>query len=258
LSTSRELTRRLKFGADASYGGRAQSSETGAYRRVGAGALLTYSLGKALSLRAGYHYAEAEYSDAGDTLANHLIDAGVDFSRSLSFSRRTTLSFGTGTSATTSPNSADQDTRFRLNGNATLTHEIGRSWSAALMYGRSLQLSEHWPEPVQSDAIAASFGGAISRRLQFSSSASTTTGQSGVRKDGDRGFDAYQASAMLSYALSRYLGASLAYATYYHKFADARLLPPGFPGSIDRYRVTVQVAVSAPLYQRARRGNAAR
>ena len=71
-------------------------------------------------------------------------------------------------------------------------------------------------------------------------------------------FDAYQGSATLSYGISRYVGAGLTYTTYHHKFDQARLLAPGFGPWVDRHRVAVQISVSAPLYQRARRADATR
>ena len=258
LGSHRQLSRRLRVSGDVSYGSRARSTELGDFRRVGGGGGLTYSLTRDLNLKAGYHYSEARYGAQDRRLAQHLIDAGVDFTRNLSISRRTTVTFGTGTTAMTNPGSESGQTRFRLNGNVALRHEIGRTWSAALTYGRGLQLSEHWPEPVQSDSVAVSFGGSISRRLQFSSGASTSTGRMGLDDRSGGHFDAYQGSATLSYGISRYVGAGLTYTTYHHKFDQARLLAPGFGPWVDRHRVAVQISVSAPLYQRARRADATR
>jgi hypothetical protein len=255
LSTQRQLSRRLQFSADASQSSRERSTDAGGFRKYGAGAGLRYALRRDLDLKAGYHYSQARY-DGYDRAGHHLLDVGVDFRRSLSVSRRTMLSFGTGTSGVTDPGGSR--TRFRLNGNLALSHDIGRTWDATLTYSRGLRFSESWPEPVQSDAIAVSFGGSISRRLQFSSGASTSTGRVGLNRADSGRFDSYQGSASLSYALSRYVNAGLSYSTYHHKLDSTRILTPGFGPWVDRHRVSVQVSVSAPLYQRARRADATR
>ena len=80
----------------------------------------TYQLAKGLGAHAGYRYQEGRYTGSlvapEPTPAFHNIDVGIDYNRPLSFSRRTTLSFGTGSTAV-------QDysgTHYHLTGNANL------------------------------------------------------------------------------------------------------------------------------------------
>src|SRR5207247_3153031 len=64
------------------------------------------------------------------------IDIGIDYDRPLSLSRRTTFTFSTGSSLV-----PDQGvTHYRVNGSATLTHAMGRTWTSRLQYSRALQL----------------------------------------------------------------------------------------------------------------------
>src|SRR5690606_5637136 len=77
-----------------------------------AGARLTHNIGRGLGLRAGYSYGQARYPD-GRQRPIHTVDAGVNYSHSLSISRRTTLDFGTGTATT----EREGDFNFTLTGN---------------------------------------------------------------------------------------------------------------------------------------------
>src|SRR5688572_13513443 len=89
------------------------------------------------ALRLGYGYSEAQNSldTAGRTIVNQIIDAGVDYNKALSFSRRTTLRFGTGSTLT----SESGERHFLFTGGAGLTREIGRTWSATASYDRGIQ-----------------------------------------------------------------------------------------------------------------------
>ena len=257
LGFNRSLSSRTTLSADYGYRARNSSNLMGSFTRQTAGGRLSHSVGKGLALRAGYHYVKADYGEDERRLTNHLIDAGVDFNRSLSFSRRTTLSFGTGTTATARPGGTDTSTRFRLNANAALNHEMGRTWNAALVYSRGVHFIESWPEPVSSDSVTASLGGLLSRRLQFQSTAQTSTGRAGFSRTSG-GFSGYYGTALLGFALSRHLSLQLKYGYYRHHFDDATLLVPGFANAVDRHSVRGYISLWAPLFQRARRADATR
>lgn len=217
------------------------------------GALATHQLARGLSLRAGYTYAEVKYADGGRT-PNHLIDAGVNYNRSLSFSRRTTLSFGTGTAATRTHDTM----RYSVIGDARLNHEIGRTWNAYAAYSRAVQLHESWQEPVLADAITIGFGGLISRRLEFTTTARAALGTVGIDNTGGKRFDSYHGSAELTYALARYMSVGVTYAHYQHHADASVVLPLDFPRTFDRQSIRATVNLWAPLFQRARRTHASR
>ncbi len=125
----------------------------------------TLGLARGLGLRLGYGYAEGRSATLANdgTVRNHTVDAGVDFSRSLSFSRRTTLTFGTGSSVI-----VDNDHyHYRVIGNARLNREIRRTWHAALAYDRDVGFLETFSDPVFSDSASVSVGGLFNRRMSF-------------------------------------------------------------------------------------------
>ena len=114
-------------------------------------------------------------ADGGRPLT-HDIDLGVDYARPLSLSRRTKLSFGSGSAVT--PHNGG--VAFNLTGNAMLTRQIGRTWQARVGVTRDVQLLEGFAEPVVANALAANVGGALRHRLMLSSSFTASRGAVGV------------------------------------------------------------------------------
>jgi hypothetical protein len=246
-----QLARRTSVGASYSYRERVSAAQGDTtFQRQRAGAVLTQNVGRDLDLTIGYGYTQARY--AGDRrVEDHHIDLGVNYHRalSISLSRQTTVSFSTGMSARARPEGEDTRRRFAATGSAQLVHEIGRTWAASIAYNRRVRFTESWPEPVFSDAVSAGFGGLITRRLQFQSSARASVGRVGFEEIGS-GFDTYAGSATLAYALSRYASVGATYAYYRHRFDDRVLLAPGFARHLDRQSIRGYVNVWMPLFSR--------
>lgn len=243
-------TRRNTFSAGYNYLAREPSSGAGRFERHGVSAGITHAVGKGLDLRLGYGYSEARYVEGDHRFVNHAIDVGVNYNRALSFSRRTTLSFGTGSSATRK--SRTESLKYRATGAVRLNHEIGRTWNATLSYSRGLQFSETWLEPVFLDSAVAGVGGLINRRSQFQFTARALHG-SGRSSPAGGGIESYSATAGLTVAVTRYINTGLTYAYYHYQFGNGVSLPPGFAHDLDRQSVRASVSLWAPLFQRARR-----
>ena len=211
-------------------------------------------------MRAGYGLGRARYANSdpagpsGDVIYNHSIDGGVDYNKALSFSRRTTLSFQTGSSAVGDGNGGRL--RFRLTGGATLNHEIGRTWVASAGYSRRTLFHETWGQPVFSDALTFGVSGQVSRRLQFMSVGQTAIGEVGASNT--PGFSTNAATSTLSYAATRFINLNMTYGYYRYRFDEGVLLPAGAPRTMDRQSIRATVTLWAPLYQRTRRPDAAR
>jgi hypothetical protein len=186
-------------------------------------------------------------------LRYHNLDVGVDYSRALSFSRRTTVSFATGTTAITD----GQSTHYQAIGNAQLNHEIGRTWRATISYDRAFQFVDTLLEPVFYDAASAGVGGLVNRRVRVQLNARASLGRIGVgsyRVNND--FDTYQGIATVAIALSRYIDFGVDYSIYRYRFDSGAVLPIGIPRNIERQSVAAHIDVWAPLY--SRRNNASR
>ena len=152
-----------------------------------------YLIGRGLGVRLGYGHTEWTYPElttSGGRIVDRRLDAGVDFARALSLSRRTTLAFDTGVAAV-----ADQlDTYYRLVGNARLVHELGRTWNATAVYARELGVLQRIARPIFSNAFTVGVGGLANRRVQFQSNVGVSLGDVGLTADAS-GFDTYSANA---------------------------------------------------------------
>jgi hypothetical protein len=249
-SLSHELSTRVTMAAN--YGYRLTDGlHDSRFLTHGASASLRYGLTRNLGLRLGYGYSEGRYADSDEHYANHNLDVGLGYDRALSLSRRTTLSFQTGSSAYVNKNR----THFRASGGARLNHQLGRTWTASIAYDRGVRFVEALRQPVFSDGVTASLGGLISRRLEFEANARAALGTVG---DGQQnGFNSYRGAASLSMGLTRYLGVGISYSYYRNDFESSALLPSGFPHALERHSVSAGINLWAPLfYQRST--NAAR
>jgi hypothetical protein len=214
------------------------------------GAQFTHSLSRSLSLRLGYSLGTGHYPGEADgsRFRSHTFDGGIDFNKALSFSRRTHLAFSTGTSAI----SNGETTRYYVSGNANLTREIGRTWSAGLTYNRSVQFVRTLRQPVFQDAIAATYGGLANRRVQVRLTAGAALGQVGLDPTADSGYTSTFASANLGVGLSRNVGVSVGYTYYRYLFDNAADLPAGSLRQLNRHAVQAGLQVWAPFFQRQR------
>lgn len=230
-------------------GGRNLSTQMGLGR-------FRYLIGRGLGVRLGYGHTEWTYPElttSGGRIIDRRLDAGVDFARALSLSRRTTLAFDTGVAAV-----ADQlDTYYRFVGNARLVHELGRTWNATAVYARELGVLQRIARPIFSNAFTVGVGGLANRRVQLQSNVGVTLGDVGLTADAS-GFDTYSANVSATTGLTRYLALAVTYSFYRYSFGSSAVLPVGLPSDFDRHSVEASLNVWAPLLQRVRRANAAR
>jgi hypothetical protein len=248
LSLEHNFTPRLTFGtgyqlfwSDTAYlGGRFTTHRGNAGFR--------YALSKGLGVRAGYVYQHGRYPLANNVAQSQSVDAGLDYNKALSFSRRTTLSFATGTSAVTYGGS----TSFQATGFARLNHEIGRTWAAYGGFSRSVQFVDLFLAPVVYSSLDAGFGGLVNRRVEFQSGIWTSIGNVD-QPNAAAYFDTFLAGANLSVALTTYMRLGAYYAFYRYRFDEFAFLPAGVPRNVDRQSVRIQMSLWAPLMQRARR-----
>lgn len=258
LGYQRGLSRRTSLNTSYSYRRRKSTTDVlRGFERQSAGGGVIYNLSSGLALKAGYHYMQAEYDRSGRLARNHVIDGGLDYRKNLALSRRTYVSFSTGTTASTDPVNERSRTRFHLVGGAMIEHEIGRTWQAAVRYSRGLIYHEAWPEPVFSDGVTAGIAGSISRRLTAQAIARAATGRVGFSED-DGGFDTLSSAATLTYGISRNIAVGLRYAYYLHRFERVIVLPPGLTDQLDRHSVRAYISLWAPLFQSNRSRNATR
>lgn len=202
------------------------------------------------ALQLGYNLrASDRRSGTGEPRIMHNVDAGVNYSRALSFSRRTSFSFGTGSAIAVNdrlnvPN-ADPATRVRLTGSATLVHEIGRSWTAQLAYSRGYRTRDGFEGLYFTDAVRAGVGGLVTRRLSFNAAANWA--DSSIERYGGARHRGYSANAQAQYALNGFVALYARYIYYHYRFSDDIVLDERFPRQLDRHGVRVGLTASVPL-----------
>ena len=262
LNLSRSLTRRSSVNAFYSFGGTTFDSVRDGHAMHRAGFGYRRRITGALGLRLGYAYRTAQYAlFAEDGLErprsrSHDVDAGVDYAKALSVSRRTRISFGTGSNILVREAASGGEaaptgtiTRFHAAGYFTLTREIGRTWGFSLNYDRSAAFSDVLLDPVLSDSVTASLGGLVGRRNEIRFAASLSAGEVGFG-DTDNGYSTYTASAQWRRALTRNVAAFARYLYYHYNFGGAVQLPTGFVRELDRQGVRVGIQAWVPLLRR--------
>jgi hypothetical protein len=179
----------------------------------------------------------------------HNVNAGVNYSRALSFSRRTSFRFGSGSAIVVTEQDrvtrAGKRTQFHVLGNANLVHEMGRTWTAELTYARGLVSREGFSELYFTDALTATLGGLMSRRVSFSAAA--TWALSTLDRPGRNRHDGLFATAQFEYALTRYLAVYTRYLNFRYDYGEDIPLDPRFARGMERQGVRVGLTTSVPL-----------
>jgi hypothetical protein len=258
VALTHSVTRRLSLSVN--YGDSIVASPSHAFdlsvRSYGGG--LSYLLAKGLAAQLSYTESTGRFGVGRTPTTSHGLAAGLNFNRALSITRRTTLTFASGLAAFSNASVNDGRPQYFLSVQASLVHEIGRTWTASLAYNRSASFVETFLQPVFSDAVTAGIGGRLSRRVQVQSSIGATSGTVGLVNASENHFRTYFGSAGLRVDASRTVSVGLDYAYYRALFASGVPLPPGFARQSDRQSVRVYVSLWAPLMSRGRRPNAAR
>jgi len=217
---------------------------------------LTYGLGHGVGLRAGYGTTIGGFGSTGSSTDFHSrnIDIGVDYNKSLSLTRKSTLSFGTGLSGIGDPAGA---VHYYFVGHADFSHEIGRSWSLTANVSRSTNFYQTLGAPTVADMLTAGIGGLIGRRVTVQTGVSAWRGA--AVGTGDNVYTSANLYGTTRFALNRVLGVSATYSYYRYIFSDDIVAPPpGFAQHTTSQSVVFSLDVFAPLYTQARRANASR
>ena len=198
---------------------------------------LTRQISRHASLRLGYGYQFGGSGETADGRAHaHNIDVGIDYGGALKVSKRTTVTFGTGSSVLTEGTGQ----AYRMSADASLTHLIGRTGHARLTYRRGVQVLEGFGGPVMFDAINAGFDETFRRRIAFTSSVGFSSGAVGST-GGGHGFDTITGAAGLRLPLTRRSALEAQYFYYQQRVGSLATLTPGLLGALNRQGIRVGV-----------------
>jgi hypothetical protein len=239
------LTRRISLGADYARQSVRFTEQKTSFSNQSVGGRLQAQITRNLSVRAGYTQRFGDYGTlfiGGVPVKQHDIDAGPDYSRALSLTRRTTFGFSGGATIYTTP----FRTYYQGLVNAHLDREMGRSWTASAAYRRGLQWIQGFSQPLYSDTVTLGAGGSLSSRAQLSFAAAYSNGEPAL-SGGPSSMKMYTGQAQLRYALTRFVALSAQYVYYDQKFGPGFLRPAGIPAQLDRQTVLVGIDLWLPL-----------
>jgi hypothetical protein len=211
---------------------------------------VTMGVARDLAVYAGYGFSKHLFRDELNLAPYHThnIDAGLVFTKALSLTRHTFLSFGTGTAAISDGN----DTHYNLTGNVRVIREIGRTWQASAYYARDVQFEQTFLQPVLSDTVSGNVSGLINRRVRFDSDLYLTYGKVGFSGPSN-GYRTFYANAGIGIAMTRYLNGGVRYLYTRYSFDDGLVVPLDLRHATDRHGVNAYLSAWLPLYSRMRR-----
>jgi hypothetical protein len=213
----------------------------GAHDQWGAGLRFSHNLTKSLGLYAGYGRTESKYRFAGSApAASDSIDIGVGYGDTLTFSRRTALTFASSTAAVR----WNDRTNYRINGTASLTQGFGRSGSASLSYQRQTEFDPGFREPTLTDTVSAGLNNQLGRRASWSLQGGVVRGGIGFESAGH--YHSYNVGGGLNMAVTRRIGMFTDYSLYRYDVPAGSTVFTVMP-TYSRQSVTAGLTLWVPL-----------
>jgi hypothetical protein len=244
-----QVSRRSYFSASASRGTQRLLDQNYNIITQGYGGGYSYSATRYTTLRLGYKEQLSNYPvipmGGMRRYTYRTIDAGVNYSRPLSISRRTTLSFSTGSAAVDDTT----ETYFALTGGATVHHQIRRTWEANVAYARGLSFVAGFSEPFFADAVNANLQGRLARHVTLLVSAGFANGSVGHGALANK-YDSVQATTRLEWVVkNERIGvySNYFYHTYQFDAVPSSITP--IPRRVNRNGVSVGLIFRFPLIE---------
>jgi hypothetical protein len=199
-------------------------------------------------LRLGYAEQRGDYpvSLGSDVrpVRNQNIDAGIDYSRPLSLTRRTTLSFSTGSTRLDNGEKVFYD----VIGHVTIQHQMKRTWNLRAVYSRGLELVGGFTDPFFADSVTANVTGNASRRVKLIGSAGYANGNLGLGTNAN-GYESIQGSMRVDVAVARRLTLFSNYFYYHYLFDRGIALPEGVGRGLSRHGVRAGLTFDIPVLE---------
>jgi hypothetical protein len=209
----------------------------------GGNASFSHQLTRSLGVHAGFGREEVTYEfEDRAPVSSDSIDVGVDYGDTLTFSRRTALSFGTSTSAIR----WEGDTHYRVNGTVTLTRAFGRTGSGSLTFERGNEFRAGFREPLLTDRVTGGLSDQIGRRARWSAQAAYMRGTVGFDSTDSSRFNSVNAGGEVTMALTRHLALYTDY-MYYRYEVPAGSTVFNFLPTFSRQSITAGLTLWVPL-----------
>ena len=147
----------------------------------------------------------------------HDLDVGLDYARSLPFSRRTKFGLRTGAAILTGV----EGRRLRANTSASLDHRVTSTWTIGAEYTRPIEYVAGLMQPLVSDSIRVAATGGLPKKIAFALSAGGSVGTLGA--SGGVPYASYSGSVTVSRRVGPNWLMQAVYQDAWYEFAS----PPG-------------------------------
>jgi hypothetical protein len=209
VEVSRSFTQRTSLSI--AYASRVSVSKAASETPISqsAGIAVRRVLGRYATLKLGtaYRFGRTGFELTALPTTAQDFDIGIDYSRPLSFSRGTTLSFSSGTAvvsrAATASDPGEIGRQLVAIGAVTATQTIGRYWVAQLGFDRNIQYVDGFPDPFYASRLMTQLRGDMGRRFSVLAQADYSTGAGVGSATLAQNFRGLQSQARLNYVLSR-------------------------------------------------------
>ena len=250
---------------------RSLASASGSYRRshylvvnpngtdfttMDGGALYKYLLTENQDLNVGYTYRRARYTGA-ELLGprpepnEHIINTGFSYHPMLSEIRPTVVTFSVGTAVVHAPVPSDifnLKRQIRIVGDATVAHQVGRTWLVEGALRRGTAFVEGLGAPVFVDAVSASAAGFLNRRTDVLLSLSYSNGEPST-VGATTTFSTTSINARIRVALSQRWALTSEYLFYHYDFSKIPDLLPGLNPRVTRNSIRGGLSMWLPVFR---------
>jgi hypothetical protein len=194
--------------------------------------------------RLAYNFQDSQYKDPTGSVGTriHEFTGGFDREWHRTATRSTTLSLRGGPAI-----------YKRLSNNVTtasttvtLAHQLSQVWVLDLTYRRGVNFIQGVVDPVFAQSASVGLSAALSRRVDFSLSASYTDGEIGVDLP-DSSHQRHSGAARMRFALSRTSALYTEYLFYGYMFTQGAPIPSDFPQDRNRSSVRAGIVFFLPL-----------
>jgi hypothetical protein len=175
------------------------------------------------------------------------IALGIDVNRTLTSTRRTSLSFTTGSSLM----QTDTGVSFVPAGSATLTHRLSKSWQTAIRFDRGLQVADLVPKPFVANNSSLVMDGFLGRRASVRVRGGYSFGNFDLDGSSSSAYESYVAEARAAMALGRHFQVYMEHLYYKYRFPDGLTLPNDVPLRREQYSIRFGLEIWAPLAGRS-------
>jgi opacity protein-like surface antigen len=215
-----------------------------AQNRYNATARWLLDLTRYANLRVGYGIGRfsSEFSGERTDIDLENIDAGVDYNRPLSFSRKTTIGVSTGIAS--AAQRGDRDYQFVADGR--LRRELQRNWNVSLLYRRGFQFSTAVAEPVLANSGQVQLSGLLGRRVELNGIGAYISGRTTVSSL-NADYSSWLGGSGMRFAFSRLFSLEASYAYAWYRFGRSARLPEGVLSGLNRHSVRVGITGWLPL-----------